>query len=78
MDRDKDPIEKIKTQLDKDFPRWWKEWGTARELERFVSQYEISMATTNLRNAVAQRLFYPIINAALEAGVITTKEGEDA
>ncbi len=68
-----DFIEKMKTQLDQDQPRWWIDWATGPETQRFVSNtmYKTAgEAQTELRNSVANRLFHRVLNASIGAGLM--------
>ena len=65
-----DHTQKLKDQLDKNVPTWFYDWATGEELRVFAREHMTRMATTNLRNAVAQRLFHPILHASIEAGLM--------
>lgn len=65
-----DQIQRLKSRLDQDEPRWFYDWATGQELHEFARVHEGSMATTNLRNAVAYRLFHRILNAAICEGLV--------
>lgn len=78
-----DFIQQLSDQLDKDQPRWYTEWATSSELERFSEESllkidgdhytavtRVQHARKQLRDRVARRLLPRILNAALSAGII--------
>lgn len=70
-------LEKIMAQLDKDRPRWFIEFADTTELAKFTmavnpesKPFVIDTEKRRLKVRVAERLFMPIVNAAIEAGVV--------
>lgn len=70
-------LEKIMAQLDQDRPRWFIEFAQTEDLSRFTlavtppsSPAVVENEKRRLKVRVAERLFLPIVNAAICAGVV--------
>ena len=70
-------LEKIMAQLDKDRPRWFIEFADTGDLAKLAlainpetKPFVIETEKRRLKVRVAERLFMPIINAAICAGVV--------
>lgn len=63
--------EKLMDILDCNHPRWWTEWADQRDLIEYANSSDQNRAANMVRNRVINRIFYPIINAAIEAGLVT-------